>query len=55
MGDVIGIADSSGYEIIQYDYDEWGNETDFYIVNYGNASQRTIANINPPPLSWLLP
>ena len=47
MGDVIGIADSSGYEIIQYDYDEWGNETDFYIVNYGNASQCTLANINP--------
>ncbi len=39
MGDVIGITDSTGTLIAQYEYDEWGNVL--------STSDNNIANINP--------
>ncbi len=39
MGDVVGITDSTGTLIAQYEYDEWGNVL--------STSENDIANINP--------
>lgn len=47
MGDEIGITDSTGTLIAQYEYDEWGNVL--------STSENDIANINPTSLQRLLP
>ena len=46
MGDVIGITDTQGNALVQYEYDEWGKIGSITTTN-NTGEENTLANINP--------
>ena len=46
MGDVIGITDTQGNALVQYEYDEWGKIGSITTTN-NTDEENTLANINP--------
>ena len=42
QGDVIGLVDSSGNEVVKYSYDAWGN-----IISIGGSGADSIGKLNP--------
>ena len=46
MGDVIGITDTQGNALVQYEYDEWGKIGSITTKN-NTDEENTLANINP--------
>ncbi len=47
MGDVISITDAQGIELVQYEYDAWGNITATNAPNVDAPYDEELANINP--------
>ena len=46
MGDVVGITDTQGNALVQYEYDEWGKIGSITTTN-NTDEENTLANINP--------
>ena len=47
MGDVLSIADANGDELVEYEYDEWGNTIDIIPTDSNSEEQLALANANP--------
>ena len=47
MGDVLSIADASGDELVEYEYDEWGNTIGIIPTDSNSEEQLALANANP--------
>ena len=47
MGDVLSIADAGGDELVEYEYDEWGNTIDIIPTDSNSQEQLALANANP--------
>lgn len=46
MGDVIGITDNQGNELVQYEYDEWGVTSKITSV-HNTSAERSLGYLNP--------
>ena len=42
QGDIISILDSSGMEVVSYEYDEWGK-----LLNTSGSKASTVGKLNP--------
>ena len=47
MGDVLSIADAGGDELVEYEYDEWGNTIGIIPTDSNSQEQLALANANP--------